>query len=151
MIKRGRLTLLALLLGTVGSSGCSVGTGVGAGTGVSYTLDSIAYKTFTAPEEGLRAATLKTLKRMDMEVKENRPTDSGRKIVARAGDREIEIELDRLTAKTSRIRVNAKQGMFFKDRATATEIIIQTERALEDGPVPPRQANPPAATPAAKK
>ena len=131
-----------LLLGTIGSSGCAaialtllgVGAGVGGGTGVSYTLDSVAYKTFTASEEGLRAATLKTLKRMDMQVKEDQPSESGRKIVAQAGDREIEIELDRLTGKTSRMRVNAKQGMFFKDRATAAEIIIQTERTLDDEP-----------------
>ncbi len=143
----------------VGAAGCAaagltlfgVGAGVSAGTGVSYTLDSIAYKTFTAPEEGLRAATLKTLKRMDMEVKENQPTDSGRKIVAQAGDRTIEIELDRVTSQTTRMRVNAKQGMFFKDRATAAEIIIQTERRLDDEPVLGREVTPPSAAPAAKK
>jgi len=126
----------------VGAAGCAavgltllgVGTGVSAATGVSYTLDSIAYKTFTAPEEGLRAATLKTLKRMDIEVEENQPTESGRKIVAVADDRAIEIELDRLTSQTTRMRVNVKQGWFFKDRATATEIIIQTERTLDNEP-----------------
>jgi hypothetical protein len=142
-MKRRFLVFLLLLLAAPAGSGCAaigltlfgVGAGVSAGTGVSYTLDSIAYKTFTASEEGLRAATLKTLKRMDIQVKENQPTESGRKIVAQAGDREIEIELDRLTTKTSRMRVNAKQGMFFKDRATAAEIIIQTERTLDDEPV----------------
>ena len=139
VIKRGHLVLLLLLLGTIGSSGCAAVAvtlfGVAAGSGVSYTLDSIAYKTFSTSEETLRAATLKTLKRMDMAVKENQPTDAGRKIMAQAGDREIEIELDRLTTKTSRMRVNAKQGRFFKDRATAAEIIIQTERTLDDEPV----------------
>ena len=88
---------------------------------------------------------------MDMEVKENQPTDSGRKIVAQAGDRTIEIELDRVTSQTTRMRVNAKQGMFFKDRATAAEIIIQTERRLDDEPVLGREATPPSAAPAAKK
>lgn len=159
MIKRSHLVLLSLLLGTIGSSGCAaigltllgVGAGVSAGTGVSYTLDSIAYKTFTVPEEGLRAASLKTLKRMDIEVKDNQPTDAGRKIVAQAGDREVEIELDRLTARTSRMRVNVKQGWFFKDRATATEIIVQTERTLDDEPVLARQAAPPTGIPATKK
>jgi hypothetical protein len=143
----------------VGAPGCAavgltllgVGAGVGAGTGVSYTLDSIAYKTFTAPEEGLRAATLKTLKRMDIEVKENQATESGRKIVAAAADRGIEIELDRLTSQTTRMRVNVKQGMFFKDRATATEIIIQTDRTLDDAPVRARAAAPAQGAPAAKK
>jgi hypothetical protein len=35
-----------------------------------------------------------------------------------------------VSAKTTRIRTVAKQGLFFKDRATATEIIMQTEKAL---------------------
>jgi len=143
----------------VGAAGCAaagltllgVGAGVSAGTGVSYTLDSIAYKTFTGPEEGLRAATLKTLKRMDIEVEENQPTESGRKIVAVAGDRAIEIELDRLTSQTTRMRVNVKQGWFFKDRATATEIIIQTERTLDDEPVLARGRTSPTGAPATKK
>jgi len=140
MARWGPVGLAVLTL--VGAAGCAavgltmlgVGAGVSAGTGVSYTLDSIAYKTFTAPEEGLRAATLKTLKRMDINVEENQPTESGRKIVAVASDRAIEIELDRLTSQTTRMRVNVKQGWFIKDRATATEIIIQTERTLDDEP-----------------
>ncbi|OGL03730.1 MAG: hypothetical protein A3I03_01690 [Candidatus Rokubacteria bacterium RIFCSPLOWO2_02_FULL_68_19] len=71
--------------------------------------------------------------------------------MAQAGDREVEIEVDRLTGKTSRMRVNVKQGWFFKDRATATEIIIQTERTLDDEPVLAREATPPTGVPATKK
>jgi Protein of unknown function (DUF3568) len=127
-------------IGLLSTQGCaavgltlfSVGAGVSAGTGVSYTLDSIAYKTFTAPLEGVHHATRTTLGQMDITVQEDQPTESGRKLVAAAGDRTIEIELDRLTTQTARMRVNAKQGWFFKDRATATEIIVQTARTLEE-------------------
>lgn len=124
------------------------GVGTAASSGVSYTLDSIAYKTFSASEEGLRTATLRTLKRMDIQVKETEPTEAGSKIVAEAADRTIEIELDRLTTKTARMRVNAKQGWFFKDRATAAEIILQTERTLDDDPALARRLTRPAAVPA---
>ncbi len=138
----------ALVLSVMLSQGCAavgltflgVGAGITGGTGVSYTLDSIAYKTFTAPEEGLRAATLRTLKRMDMPVQEDEPTESGRKITAAAGDRTVQIELDRLTRATSRMRVNVKQGWFFRDRATAAEIILQTERSLDDEPALSKRA-----------
>jgi len=141
MMPRGVVVGLAVM-SLVGTEGCAavgltlfgVGAGVSAGTGVSYTLDSVAYKTFTASEPELRAATLRTLRRMDIEVKENRATASGRQLVAVAGDRTIEIELDRLTSQTTRMRVNAKHGMFFKDRATATEIIVQAERSLDNEP-----------------
>ncbi|MGH7361949.1 MAG: hypothetical protein ACREJI_10090, partial [Candidatus Methylomirabilales bacterium] len=111
----------------------------------SYILDIISYKTFAASEEGLRAATLKTLKRMDITVTEEQATESGRTIVAAAGDRTIEIELDRLTNRTSRMRVVAKRSWFFRDRATAAEIISQTDRTLYDEPMLARKA-PPAAT-----
>jgi len=153
-----RLSLVfpLLLLAATASSGCaaiglavlSIGAGTAASSGVSYTLDSIAYKTFAASEEGLRAATLKTLKRMDIKVTENERTETGTQIVAEASDRTVEIELDRLTTKTSRMRVNVSQGWLFKDRATATEIILQTERTLEDDPVLARRATRPATSPA---
>lgn len=143
MTSRWNNALLLVVASALAAQGCAgvgltlfgVTTGVTAGTGVSYTLDSVAYKTFTAPMEDLQRATLATLGRMDVVVKDRQTTESGTTIAATAGDRDIDIELDRLTAKASRMRVNARQGWFFKDRATATEIIVQTERTLEDEPV----------------
>ena len=132
----------------------ATGAGTAASSGVSYTLDSIAYKTFTASEEGLHTATLKTLKRMDIQVKEREQTEAGSKIVAEAADRIIEIEVDRLSPNTSRMRVNANQGWLFKDRATAMEILIQTERTLKDDPTLARRTSRPtipARAPASKK
>jgi len=141
---------VAVLLGAQGCAGAGLvllgtGAGVSTGTGVSYTLDSIAYKTFTVPVENLQSATLTTLKRMDITVKENKPSESGRIITAAASGRNIEIELDRLTAQTSRMRVNAKQGWLMRDRATATEIIVQTAQTLDDQPKQVKSAVPTAA------
>lgn len=152
-MRPGWIVLALAVVSLLATQGCAavgltllgVGAGVSSATGVAYTLDSIAYKTFTASVEGLHGATVKTLRRMDMAVTEDTATESGRKMVAVAGDRTIDIELDRLTAKTSRMRVNAKQGWFFKDRATATEIIVQTERTLENEPELAREAKPTAA------
>jgi len=149
-MKRAYLVLLVLLLAAAGSSGCAavgltlfgVGAGLSANTGTSYILDSTSYKTFAASEEGLRAATLKTLKRMDIKVEADQATESGRTIVAAAGDRTIEIELDRLTTRTSRMRIVTKRGWFFRDRATTEEIIIQTEQTLDNEPLLARKASP---------
>lgn len=157
-MKDWQIDLLAFLMAAVVTSGCaaiglsllSVGAGVGGGTGVAYTLDSIAYKTFTTSDDSLRGATLKTLKRMDIGVREDKRSDSGREIVATAGDRTVEIEIDRLTTKTSRLRVNVKRGWFLRDRATATEIIVQTERTLEDELLA-AELEPPPQKPSAKK
>lgn len=131
-----------VILGALGSQGCAgagltlfgVGAGVSSGTGVSYTLDSVAYKTFAASEGDLRAATLQTLQRMAIDVTETQKTETGTDINATAGDRTIEIEIDRITAKTSRMRVVVKKDWIFRDRATAGEIVAQTVDTLDSKP-----------------
>jgi hypothetical protein len=67
---------------------------------------------------------------MGIKIQATSKTEQGKAIKAMTNDREIEIELEMISAKTTRIRTVAKQGIFFKDRATATEIIMQTERVL---------------------
>ena len=129
-----------VVLSALGSQGCvgigltlfGVGAGVTGGTGVSYTLDSIAYKTFAASEADLRAATIETLKRMAIDVGENQKTETGIDITATAGDRTVEVEIDRITPKISRMRVVVKKGWLFRDRATAGEIIAQTADTLDN-------------------
>ena len=50
---------------------------------------------------------------------------------ARLGRREIEVELEMLSAQATRMRVVARDGgLFSYDGATATEIIVQTEKGL---------------------
>jgi hypothetical protein len=114
----------------VGLTLFGVGAGVTAGTSVAYTLDGIAYKTFTAPLPQVETATRTALDRMGIKIEATSKIDQGKAIKALSNDRDIEIELEMVSNKTTRIRTVAKQGIFFKDRATATEIIIQTEKAL---------------------
>ena len=101
----------------------------------------LAYRTFTASLEDVRRAASRSLKRMDMRVRTDRATDSGRSIVALASERTVTIELERLTARTTRMRVTAKHGAIFRDRATAGEIVAQTERALDELPAVSQRAH----------
>jgi len=114
----------------VGMTLFGVGAGVTAGTSVSYTLDGIAYRTFTASLPQVESATKTALDRMGIKVDSTAKTEQGKAIKATSNDREIEIELEMVSSKTTRIRTVAKQGIFFKDRATAGEIIFQTEKVL---------------------
>ncbi len=107
-----------------------VGAGVTTGTSVAYTLDGIAYRTFTASLPQVESAARTALDRMGIRVSGTSKIDQGKALRAVSNDREIEIELEMVSLKTTRIRTVAKQGFFFKDRATATEIIIQTEKVL---------------------
>lgn len=134
-----KLSCIAGLLFLTFLNGCAaigltlfgVGAGVTTGTAVAYTLDGIAYRTFTASLPEVRMATLIALNRMGITVEARERTGQGELVKASAADRQIEIELEAITPKTTRMRTVAKQGVFFKDRVTATEIIVQTETALE--------------------
>ena len=114
----------------IGLTLLGVGAGVTTGTSAAYSLDGVAYKTFTAPLPQVESATRTALDRMGIKIEATSKMEQGKAIKAQTNDREIEIELEMVSNKTTRIRTVAKQGIFFKDRATATEIIIQTEKAL---------------------
>ncbi len=107
-----------------------VGAGVTTGTAVSYTMDGIAYRTLSAPLPEVETATLAALEHMGLRVDRTEKTDEGKAIKATGFDRQIEVELQVIGSRTTRMRSVAKDGVFFKDRATATEIILQTERIL---------------------
>ncbi len=138
-MRLGRLLILAgflpFLIGcaAVGLTLFGVGAGVSTGTAVSYSLDGTAYRTFTAPLPKVETAALAALDRMGIVVKARDDTEQGGKLFHGSGaDRDIEVELEVISPKTTRIRTVAKQGMFFRDRATATEIILQTEKVLNN-------------------
>ena len=115
-------------------SGCvlvgATALGVGAATGVNHTLGGIVYKTFSEPMPKVKQATLTALKRMAIEVEAVEKSKAGEVIKARAANRAIEVQFEALTPKTTRMRVTADSDGIFKDSATATEIILQTERVL---------------------
>lgn len=108
--------------------------GLGGGTAISHTLNGITYRTFTLPASKVKGATLVALNRMGIKVVSSGKLDKTETdvIEAKANDRDIEVQLEPLTPSTTRMRVTAKDGMFY-DSATSTEIILQTERVLGNG------------------
>jgi hypothetical protein len=130
--------LAALALGLQGcvAAGLAVaeaGAGIGIGAGIDHTMNGIVYKTFTASTNELRFAALDALDRMGMTVTSDVASEAGWQLTATATDRIIEIELQKLTVRATRMRIVANEGIvFFKDTSTATEIILQTAQALQD-------------------
>lgn len=124
------LALAPLSLGGCAAIGVTA-VGVGMGTGVSHTLGGIVYKTFTSPQARVKNATLSALSRMQVKVVSTKRDGSTETIIGRAGDRDIDIELEALTPATTRMKVTAKHnGGILRDAATATEIILQTEKLV---------------------
>src|SRR5689334_13583393 len=122
-----------LVVTSVALAGCApvlTVLGVGGASAVNHTLSGIAYKTFTEPLPKVRAASIGALGRMGLKLDSAR-SEGGNDVVTAGGkDREIEIVLEPISASTTRIRVIARSATIFYDSATATEIIVQTERAL---------------------
>lgn len=105
--------------------------GVGGSAAVAHTLNGITYRTFTAPSATVKTASLGALNRMGIKVRSSgKGSDGSETLTALATDREIEITFESLSPNATRMKVVARNGGIFFDSATATEIILQTERQL---------------------
>jgi hypothetical protein len=129
--------LSALLCLVLALSGCALCLGVvptavsGGAAGVDYTYTNNAYKTISSPVADVEAALNKALRKMDIK-KTKREAKEGKVSVTVVTDNlDIYIDLKKVTPTVTQMEVNAKKGVFFKDKATATEIIVQTEKNLE--------------------
>ena len=114
----------------IGLSLFGVAAGVGTGTAVSYAMNGFAYRTVTAPLAKVERAATRTIRDMGFQLTSQEPTEEGKVLKATGNDRDVEVRLERVSDKTTRIRTVVSQGTFLRDRATATEIIVQTEQAL---------------------
>ena len=130
-----RTLLIGVLVCSFSLSGCvAVGLtalGVGMAAGVSHTLGGMVYKTFTTPQAQVRRATYGAFRHMQVKVVKSERNGSTETISAKAGDRDIVVELESLTPNTTRMMVTAKKdGGILRDGATATEVILQTEKLV---------------------
>jgi Protein of unknown function (DUF3568) len=125
---------VVLSIGVLSLAGCQPLAisllGAGAGTALRYGIDGVSYRTFTAPAPMVKEASLAALERMGMTLQSTDRFEGGELIYAQSGKRSIEIEVEPISAKATRVRIAAKNGSLFYDNATASEIIAQTERLL---------------------
>ena len=105
--------------------------GAGAGTALRYGFDGVAYRTFTAPAPDVRQASLAALEEMGIRLESTDTFEGGEVIYARSAKRTIEIEVEPISARATRVRIAARNGGLFYDNATASEIVAQTERLLQ--------------------
>lgn len=124
------LSVLILLLCGCAATALTAG-GVGGGVAASHQMGGLVYRTFSEPLPRVRSAALAAFKRMAIKPGKTEKMELGERILAQAGDRNIEVELEALTPNTTRMRaVVRKDGGLVVDSATAVEIITQTEQAI---------------------
>jgi hypothetical protein len=136
-LSRRARTAAALILVAACTAGCDPVTltaaSFGASLGVSHTLNGIIYRTFTAPMKTVENGSVVAMRDMGVKVVSRATNGEGERVInATARDREIEVLLEPLTPRTTRMRVIANNGLL-KDSATAQEIMLQTERVLSKG------------------
>ena len=111
-------------------SGCTAVALTGAGVGVSYTLSNVAYRSFSSPVDEVHNATITALKKMGIMITDDGESDGGRTITAETSDLDIIINLEKVTSKTTQVKVDARKNVILKDKATAAEIINQVGKIL---------------------
>jgi hypothetical protein len=106
--------------------------GIVGGAGFEHVINGIVYQTFPSPIAGTRLATLKSLKLMGMIVERDEKSEDGWTIAAKAVERKIGIDLEALSDKSVRMRVDVswETFVFIKDPATGNEIIELTTAEL---------------------
>lgn len=112
--------------------GCLPVASIGGSAALSHASSGIVYKTFTAPPPKVRVAIIRALERMHIDLVSDKMIDDGniRQVTAENNKRSIEIQLEQISANTTRMRVTAKSSLFLYDSATAEEIVAQTKKYL---------------------
>ena len=126
--------VLIIGLSLLSLTGCAtavsaVGTGVA--MAAEYVMSGSASKTISYDLIRIKKALLVALCRMEIMVDSARPVGDGEEIIARADELEINIQLKQITPKVTRISVSANKHFFSRDKATAQEIVHQTNKIAE--------------------
>ena len=126
--------LLSLLPSALLLSGCAAvaisAAGAGAGLGFPYVFSDCADRTLNYAFDQVDRAAPRVLKKMDINLLAETETGTGKRIKASTGRLEINIDMEKITMRATRVTINTKKGAFLKDRATAEEILHQLEKSL---------------------
>jgi hypothetical protein len=116
-------------------TGCAVVAPIALTTttmGVAYYYMNVSEKTCVYDLDTMNKASLLTLKRMGFKLGEQSQDDDGnRKIKAESENLNVIVKLKKITAKCTKIKVTARKSVVMRDKATAAEIIMQTEKTAE--------------------
>jgi hypothetical protein len=126
--------LFAIGIVAVSLTGCVEllgAAGTGAYVAAEYALTGAVRKTMCYDFQCTKEALLVALCRMGITAERAEEIEKGEEIVASAPELEIRIELEAVTAKATRVSVSAGKSFLDRDKATAQEIVSQTQMIAE--------------------
>jgi len=127
-----KLLVIGLLL--VSFTGCVEmlsAAGTGAFVAAEYAFTGAVRKTMCYGFPCTKNALLVALCRMGITAEKVKEVQDGEEVTASALDLDIRIELKAVTPKATRVTVSAQKHFLARDKATAEEIIAQTEMIAE--------------------
>jgi hypothetical protein len=129
-------TMLVGILSTMMlNTGCAQiivpGTLAGAGELYRYSTGNVARQTLVGSLDQVVSASESALQKMEIDFIGIEQSETEALLHARTRELEIEIELQKVTPTATRAKVNAVKNHVFKDKATASEIIVQIKIFLE--------------------
>ena len=123
----------ALALPAIGTSVMGNAAGGAAKAGVERTMSGAMYRTFSAPLADVRDAVRQSFRDREIQISEDDLLiGGGAKIKGEALHRHITVRLEPVTPALTRLKLVVRHGLFGRDPATASELIEQTVRALEE-------------------
>jgi hypothetical protein len=124
--------LLILVLGGCAAAVGVLGTvGSGVAGGADYLVSTPVSKTVSQDYDQMKKALLVTLCEMVIDVEKASEIEDGEKILAKADDLKVVIELRKITPSLTRIEIKAGGGVVKRDRATASAIVYKTTELAE--------------------
>lgn len=115
-------------------SGCAAVAVTGGSLGVGYAVTNVARKTVNHPLDKVIWAVMDASEKMEIKVVKNHGDKEERYIEAATKKLNISIQLESITPKTTKMTINAREGLFLKDKSTANAIILKTENILGTEP-----------------
>ncbi|MGH7408094.1 MAG: DUF3568 family protein [Candidatus Methylomirabilales bacterium] len=120
------LLLVPLLLTTGCAAASAVGSALGAAfSGLAYFSNGNVERTFVGTLPEVWRASLTVLRLMDLAITEGSRGENAGELQGTAPDLTVTLTINSVTARATRVTIEAVQGNFDKDRATASEVLNQ--------------------------
>ena len=124
----------AIPLAGIGGAALESGAGAVVKTGTEYTAGGTAHRTFTIPQNAVRAAVLEAFNRTGVVVKEQEQKDENERLTGELHKRTVRVRLTPLSPSLTAMTLVVKRNFFVKDRATTSELLEQVEQVLSENP-----------------
>ncbi len=134
------LLLIFMLLTTGCAAASAVGSALGAAfSGLAYLSNGNAERTFVVTLPEVWRASLAVLRLMDLTISEGTRDENTGELKGTAPDLTVTLTMNTVTPRATRVTIEAVEGTYGRDRATASEVLNQLALLLPPTPsAPPR-------------